>query len=106
MGVVATTLVREARSKSVEVVTTGESAWEVNRPMDFSATRRPRSVTATEAEGILRWAMASRRMEKAEEKILSCCSKASSRGDGEEEVIEDIMIWHRWYPTLEFLESG
>src|ERR1041385_5359911 len=91
--VVATGLVREARSKSVATSTSkspllGKDARSgassassyTNFPKDCRAQSLPTCVTAMEAPGKARWAIASRRMEKAEEKISPRSSKdASSR---------------------------
>jgi hypothetical protein len=49
--------------------------------MALRATRRPWSVIAIEAAGKARAAMASVRIAKASEKVLSWCSKAGSRAE-------------------------
>jgi len=71
MVVVAIGFVTEARSNRVDGVTRGEDISYVTRPKAFRATRQPWCVTAIDAAGKARCAMASSRMEKAEEKTSS-----------------------------------
>ena len=51
MAVVATTLVSEARSKMLAVVTSGEAGSYVKRPRALWATSSPPNVTASEQAG-------------------------------------------------------
>jgi len=66
--VVATAFVTEARSKRVVGVTDGEFASYVKWPKDLRTTSFSPCVTATEAAGKARSAIACSRTEKAEEK--------------------------------------
>lgn len=72
MVVVATGFVNEARSKRVAGVARGESSSYVKCPKALSAIRRLWCVTAMEAAGKTRAEIAFSRIEKAEEKVLSC----------------------------------
>ena len=65
MDVVATTLVTEARSKSVDGRVTGDSGSNVKFPKARSATSRPCPVIATEHAGKTRSAIPSRNTENA-----------------------------------------
>jgi hypothetical protein len=69
--VVATAFVTEARSKRVEGVTDGEFASYVKWPKDLRTTSFSPCVTAIAAAGKARAAIASFRIEKAEEKRSS-----------------------------------
>jgi hypothetical protein len=96
MVVVATTLVREARSKSVAGWTgkapllatdggngaPGSVLSYVKVPRAFKAIRLARWVMATEAAGKAWWVMAFCRMEKAPAKISSWSVVVSSSGEG------------------------
>ena len=97
MVVVAIGFVKEARSKRVEGrreskyppcreerdkggAPSGSSYTKL--PKVFSATRVPFSVTAIDAAGWARFAMASCRIENAREKTSSCLSNARSKSRG------------------------
>jgi hypothetical protein len=71
MAVVATALVKDARSKRVAGVTNGELASYVKWPRDLRTTSFSPCVTATEAAGKAWSAIAFSRTEKAEEKRSS-----------------------------------
>ena len=78
MLVVAITLEIDARSNMVSGVTIGESGSYVKRPNAFRATSLPLYVSATDAPGNARTAMASLTMPNARWKRASCCSKAGA----------------------------
>src|SRR5581483_356443 len=79
MVVVATTFVRDARSKRGDGGRDSKSPSAGYRkvPNDFSANSLPRCVTATDAAGNARAAMASRRIANAAEKVFSWASNDS-----------------------------
>src|SRR5208282_5346688 len=79
MAVVATTLVSEARSKMLAVVTSGEDGSSVKRPRALWATSSPRKVTAIEQAGKARAAMAFSRTLKALRKRSSCAAGLRTR---------------------------
>jgi hypothetical protein len=79
MVVVATGLVNEARSNRVAGGASGESSSYVKCPKALSATTRSRYVTTIDPAGKAWAAIASSRIEKGEEKVLSCWSWAGTR---------------------------
>src|SRR5579864_6715198 len=88
--VVARTLVREARSKSVAAVTSDAASGfcsYVKWPKSLSATRRPLEVMATEAAGKAWAAMACSIIEKACEKVFSWLPKSRVRDNEEPGVV-------------------
>jgi hypothetical protein len=79
MAVVATTLVSEARSKMLAVVTSGEAGSYVKRPRALWATSSPRKVTASEQAEKARAVMAFSTMPKAPRNRSSCATKLRTR---------------------------
>src|ERR1700686_475528 len=77
--VVATTLVRDAKSKTVAGIARAESGAGVSRPKDFRATNRSRCATAMAVAAKAPSWIASRSTQKPKEKTSSCCSKAGTR---------------------------
>src|SRR5208282_5088380 len=79
IAVVARTLVSEARSKMLAMVTSGETGSYVKRPSALWATSSPRKVTANEQAGKARAAIAFSRMLKASRNRPSCATKLRTR---------------------------
>src|ERR1700674_3622381 len=79
MAVVATTLVNEARSKILAVVTSDEAGSYVKRPRALWATSSPPKVTASEQDGKARAGIASSRMPNALGNRSSCATKLRTR---------------------------
>src|SRR5712691_9094391 len=82
MPVVATALETDARSKTLAMVTCGESGSKVNRPKAFRAISFPCEVTAIEAAGKACWAMALCNTSNASVKNASCRSYAGAGKGG------------------------
>src|ERR1700694_4566518 len=79
MAVVATTLVSEARSKMLAVVTLGEAGSYVKPPRALWATSSPLTVMASEHPGKARAATAFSRTPNALENRSSCAAKLRTR---------------------------
>src|ERR1700722_6842322 len=77
--VVATTLVTEARSKTVAGFARRELGSKSNVPKDFSTRNRLRYATARHAAGKARCRTASRNRENGVEKAWSCSFNAGAR---------------------------
>src|SRR5216684_2264437 len=79
MAVVAMTLVSEARSKILAVVTSDEARSYVKRPRALWATSSPPKVTASEQAGNARAAIAFSSMPKASRNRSSCATELRTR---------------------------